>query len=95
MTIRPAEPRDHEPIWQMIREVAQAGETNAIPPHITRDEAIKMWVERMAKTYVAEVEGEVMGTYYLKPNHPQPANQQRSWRVLRKRSASAPSLTSK
>jgi len=54
--------------WAMIEPVFRAGRTYVYPPEITEKEARRVWVDVPAATYVAEDEGEILGTYYLKPN---------------------------
>ena len=70
MTIRPATPDDADAIWAIFHEVVSTGDTYAYAPDTPRDEALRRWVEVPRATYVAVVEAEVVGTYYLKPNQP-------------------------
>lgn len=68
--IRPAEARDREAIWQIFRDVVAAGTTYAYPADTPRAEALRLWMEAPRACYVAEREGQVRGTYYLKTNQP-------------------------
>lgn len=52
-----------------MREVIRAGETYAIDPGMTRDRALEMWMDIPRACYVAEAEGRILGTYYIKTNH--------------------------
>lgn len=70
MTIRPATPADHDAIWQIFHEVVAPGTTYAYAPDTPREEALRIWLDAPQATYVAEDDGEVLGTYYLKPNQP-------------------------
>jgi ribosomal protein S18 acetylase RimI-like enzyme len=70
MTIRKAEHSDDDDIWAIFREVVTKGETYAFSPETDREEALEIWVERPAATYVAELDGKVVGTYFIKPNQP-------------------------
>ncbi|MFT4176791.1 MAG: GNAT family N-acetyltransferase [Luteolibacter sp.] len=54
----------------MIEPVFRGGTTYAYAPDITEEEAHKVWVELPLATFVMEEEGEILGTYYLKPNQP-------------------------
>jgi len=57
--------------WQIIEPVFRVGETYAFAPDITAQEAHKVWVELPCATFIAEDEdGNVLGTYYIKPNQP-------------------------
>ena len=69
MRIRPAEPGDAAAIWSIIGPVIRAGETYALDRDMSEAEAIAYWCGNDRETFVAEDEtGEILGTYYLKPN---------------------------
>lgn len=61
-------------IWPIFHEIAAAGETYAYPQDITRAQAQKLWMEDPAKTYVAEEDGHILGTYYIKTNQAGPGS---------------------
>ena len=65
MIIRTAEPDDKDAIWSMLEPVFRAGDTYAIDPSISREDALKYWLS--AHAYVAE-EDAPLGTYYIRPN---------------------------
>ncbi|MGE5850036.1 MAG: N-acetyltransferase family protein, partial [Candidatus Methylomirabilota bacterium] len=50
--------------------VVQRGDTYTFDPETTKEEARSAWMDPQAATYVAELDGEVVGTYILKANHP-------------------------
>ncbi|NNL19415.1 MAG: GNAT family N-acetyltransferase [Boseongicola sp.] len=60
-TIRAATPADHDAIWAMIQPVFSAGDTYAIDPEISRDDALAYWCGSAA--YITDG-----GTYYIRPN---------------------------
>lgn len=67
--IRPFHPRDWDAVWSFVKPVFRAGETYGIPRDITKDEAFLYWVKNPKETYVCvDDKGQVLGTYYLKPN---------------------------
>lgn len=66
--IRLAGPDDGDAIWTLLRDVFRAGETYAIDPKISRDAALEYWVTHARATYVAEIDGAVVGTYYIRTN---------------------------
>jgi L-amino acid N-acyltransferase YncA len=70
MTIRQAQSKDFEEIWQIFHEVVSAGDTYPFSPDTDRAEALRLWTEIPRATYVAEHGGEVVGTYYIKTNQP-------------------------
>lgn len=45
----------------------RAGETYALPRNMSRDEALACWFSSEYEVFVAEVDGEVLGTYHLRP----------------------------
>lgn len=51
--IRPFEETDWVATWRVIEPVFRAGETYAVSPDITQDEAHKVWVEAPSATFVA------------------------------------------
>jgi GNAT superfamily N-acetyltransferase len=69
MLVRPAEPADHPAVWAIIEPVIRAGETFALDRDMSEDAALKFWAGFGMAAYVAEDEGEVVGTYYMRPNH--------------------------
>lgn len=68
LTIRPATTEDAAAIWGIIGPVIGAGETYTLPPDLARDEALAYWLGADRETFVAVDNGQVLGTYYLKPN---------------------------
>ena len=68
MKIRAAAEPDHDPIWKIFRAVVASGDTYAINPNISREEALAYWFGADTQTYVAERADRVVGTYILRPN---------------------------
>jgi ribosomal protein S18 acetylase RimI-like enzyme len=68
MLIRPAVPADHAAIWSILEPVIRAGETYALPRDMTRADALAYWTGPDRETFVAESDGRVLGTYYIRPN---------------------------
>lgn len=68
VTIRKAGQGDFDAIWPILRHVIRAGDTYAIDPQLTSDQAFDLWMGAPRITYVAEASGEVVGTYYIKTN---------------------------
>jgi ribosomal protein S18 acetylase RimI-like enzyme len=66
--IRPAQPLDAPGIWAILEPIIRAGETCALPRDMTRDAALAYWMGADCETFVAEEDGRILGTYYLKPN---------------------------
>src|SRR3954464_11456131 len=61
MKIRAATDGDHEAVWNLFHEVIAAGDTYALDPNISREDAMAYWFAPGTRTYVAEIEGESVG----------------------------------
>ena len=69
MKFRPAIEADHDAIWDIFREVVAAGDTYALDPNISREDALTYWFAPNTQTYVAETPAiGIAGTYILRPN---------------------------
>jgi L-amino acid N-acyltransferase YncA len=68
MKIRPATEADRDAIWNIFHEVVAAGDTYALDPHMSREDAMAYWFAHGTHTYVAEAGGRTNGTYILRPN---------------------------
>ena len=68
MKIRPAQPSDHVAIWSLLQPVFEAGETYAVARDITSADALALWCDLPAATFVVEENGDILGTYYVKTN---------------------------
>jgi ribosomal protein S18 acetylase RimI-like enzyme len=68
MLIRSAVATDWPAIWAILEPTFRAGETYAVDTDIGEDDARVYWLGGDKECYVAELEGVVLGTYYLRPN---------------------------
>lgn len=68
VTIRPATRADFPAIWPMFHAIVGKGTTYAYAPETTKEEAEAIWFLADRRVYVAEVDGKVAGTFYLRPN---------------------------
>jgi L-amino acid N-acyltransferase YncA len=69
MKIRPATDADRDPIWDIFHEVVATGDTYALDPNISREDALAYWFAPGTHTYVAEQSAiGVAGTYVLRRN---------------------------
>lgn len=57
-------------IWEIFHRVVEAGDTYPYAPDTTEDDARALWIDQPRATYVGVDEGNVLGTYFLKPNQP-------------------------
>lgn len=72
--IRLFQPTDWEPIWSFMEPVFRSGKTYAYPPEISEAEAREIWTRLPLATFVAEEDGTILGTYFIKPNQPGPGS---------------------
>ena len=70
VTIRPAVAADWPIIWALFRDAAASGDVFAYDEHTTEETARKLWFEPPAVCFVAELDGRIVGTYYVRPNQP-------------------------
>ena len=70
MLIRPIEEADHAALWSMLEGVIRAGETYAVPTDLPAAEAVRWWTGGKEAVLLAEVNGQVVGSYYLRTNQP-------------------------
>ncbi|WP_027133887.1 GNAT family N-acetyltransferase [Geminicoccus roseus] len=68
MQIRPARPDDSDAIWAIIGPVIRAGETYALDRDMSREDALAYWLGPDRDSFVAEADGVILGTYYLRAN---------------------------
>ena len=68
LRVRPAQAADDDAIWRVIEPAFRAGETYPLPRDISRDEALAYWRSPGHAVFVAEGDGEILGTYYLRAN---------------------------
>ena len=69
MLIRTVRPQDHDALWRILEPAIRAGETYALPRDMTREDAIAYWTGGDREAFLAEDEGSIVGTYYLRANH--------------------------
>ena len=70
LQIRKATANDFDAIWPIFHEIVARGDTYAYPPNTDKAGAYKFWMEKPLATYVAVQDGQIVGTYYIKPNQP-------------------------
>ena len=55
-------------IWSIIRPIIRAGDTYALDPQMSEADALAYWLGPDKETFVAEDDGSILGTYYMRPN---------------------------
>lgn len=68
MIIRPATEDDAAAIWAILEPVIRAGETYTLDRDMGEAEALAYWFGADKEAFVAEADGAILGTYYLRAN---------------------------
>lgn len=68
MRIRNVEQRDAQGIIEIILPVIRAGETYALDTNMSESDALMYWTGPDKETFVAEEDGVILGTYYMRTN---------------------------
>jgi ribosomal protein S18 acetylase RimI-like enzyme len=66
--VRPATDQDRQAIWDIIGPTIRAGETYALPSDLSEQDALDYWLGADRETFVATCGGQILGTYYIRPN---------------------------
>ena len=68
MIIRPATEADAAAIWTAAGPVIRAGETYTLDREMSREDTLAYWFGADKEVFVAEDDGAILGTYYLRAN---------------------------
>lgn len=68
MQVRAASEEDTNAIWAILEPIIRAGETYPQPRDMDRESALAFWFSSGHEVFVAEDNGEIVGTYFLKAN---------------------------
>jgi ribosomal protein S18 acetylase RimI-like enzyme len=68
MTIRAATETDADAIWAMLEPVIRAGDVYALAVDLDREEALAYWFAPGNRVFVAVLDGQIAGSYYLRAN---------------------------
>lgn len=68
--IRKATSRDHDQIWEIIREVIRSGETFVFAPDTDRSSMLNYWCGNDKFTYSASIDDRIVGTFIINDNQP-------------------------
>lgn len=66
--IRAAQDDDAAALWRILEPTIRAGETYPLPRDMDRAAALAYWLQPAHEVFVAERDGAIAGTYYLKAN---------------------------
>ncbi|HEY1945559.1 MAG TPA: N-acetyltransferase [Bryobacteraceae bacterium] len=68
ITVRPAGSADNHAIWAILEPTIRAGETYTLPREWNKQEALAYWLSPGHTVFVAEEDGQILGTYLLRAN---------------------------
>lgn len=68
ISIRAATAQDDTGLWRILEPVIRAGETYPLPRDMGRADALAYWRAPAHEVFVADLDGEIQGTYYLRAN---------------------------
>jgi ribosomal protein S18 acetylase RimI-like enzyme len=66
--IRPATDGDANAIWAIMEPIIRAAETYTLPRDMDKERALAYWLSPEREVFVAEENGDIVGTYFLQPN---------------------------
>lgn len=70
INVRKVVDSDSESLWRIIEPIIREGSTYVFSPDSSQEKMMKFWLAQDKSTYVAELEGEIVGTFFLKANQP-------------------------
>ena len=68
LTVRAARPDDADAIWTILEPMIRAGDTYTLPREMSREAALAFWFASGHEVFVAEEDGGLVGTYFLRAN---------------------------
>lgn len=68
MNIRPATSSDADAVWTIIEPLIRCGEVFALDRKMSGANAVEYWFGSDKEVFVAEEQGVILGTYYLRAN---------------------------
>ena len=68
LTVREARADDADAIWTILEPMVRAGDTYTLPREMSREAALAFWFASGHEVFVAEEDGGLVGTYFLRAN---------------------------
>ncbi|MEM9687618.1 MAG: GNAT family N-acetyltransferase [Bacteroidota bacterium] len=69
MNIRKATIADYDGVWHIFKAVVKTGDTYVFDPDTPKKDLKIHWFAPYMHTYVSEEDGNILGTYIIKPNY--------------------------
>lgn len=70
LKIRKAVDDDKPAVWRIIKAVIAGGDTYVFAPDASEEEMMAFWFTPDKHNYVAELDGEIVATFWLRANNP-------------------------
>ena len=68
VSVREAREGDEAAIWRILEPIIRDGSTYTLPADMSERDALKYWRAQAHEVFVVESEGEIVGTYFMRPN---------------------------
>ena len=68
LSIREARDDDDAAIWGILEPIIREGATYTLPADWSESDSVRFWRAPAHTVFVAESQGEVVGTYFMRPN---------------------------
>lgn len=69
LSVRAVQSDDRDALWAILEPMIRAGETYPLPRSMDREAALAYWLSDGHEVFLAEEDGRVVGTYFLRANH--------------------------
>lgn len=70
LEIRKAIETDKDAVWEIIKAVIATSDTYIFAPDSPKEKMIGFWFGADKETYVAVLDNQILGSFFLKPNQP-------------------------
>lgn len=70
LNFRLAAQSDSDALWEIIKPIIREGSTYVFSSDSSEEKMLAYWLGEDKRTYVAESDGKIVGTFYLKANQP-------------------------
>lgn len=68
LKIRLAQEKDFDEIWRIFKKIIRTSDSYVNSSETNKSKARAKWMNKEAKTFIAENDGKILGTYLLKSN---------------------------
>ncbi|HJU75447.1 MAG TPA: GNAT family N-acetyltransferase [Gemmatimonadaceae bacterium] len=68
VAIREARSGDDAAIWRILEPIIREGSTYTLPSEMSEKDGLRYWHAPTHEVFVAESQGEIVGTYFMRPN---------------------------